>query len=396
MTKNSAPVRDLVCFSHLRWNFVYQRPQHLLSRAVQNFRVHFIEEPKYEDCAKPRLDVSREPCGVNVVVPVIPEETDREAIDVIQRRLIDGYLRTSCPSPHVGWYYTPMALRFTSHLSFPVCVYDCMDELSCFKNAPTELRVLERELLARAHVVFTGGQSLYEAKCGQHANVHAFPSSVDAAHFLPARSTRLPEPADMAALGRPRVGWFGVIDERLDIGLVDGIASAQPDWHLVMIGPVVKIDPASLPRRPNIHWLGGKAYTELPTCLSALDVGFMPFAINEATRFISPTKTPEFLAAGVPVVSTPITDVARTWGAWGLVSIAADTSSFVRAIEGTLAQRRQQNRSGWLATIDRRLASTSWDTTWAAMHDEIGRAQLAPRRRERARAVFGVAEVSHV
>lgn len=396
MIKNSAPVRDLVCFSHLRWSFVWQRPQHLLSRATRNFRVHFVEEPKLDSSGKPRIEASPDASGVNVIVPVIPQATDPADRDRFQRRLIDGYLRKACHSPQVGWYYTPMALRFSSHLSFPVCVYDCMDELSCFKGAPAELRELERDLLGRATVMFTGGQSLYEAKCSHHANVHAFPSSVDVDHFLPARSMRLPEPSDVAALSRPRIGWFGVIDERLDLELVDGIARARPDWQLVMIGPVVKIDPASLPQRANIHWLGARTYAELPAYLSAFDVGFMPFAINEATRFISPTKTPEFLAAGVPVVSTPITDVVRSWGAWGLVDIAADTPSFVRSIDTTLAQRRHRNRSDWLATIDRRLASTSWDTTWSAMLGHIGRAQSPARQGVRTPDALGVAEVSHV
>lgn len=368
---NSVPSRDLLCFSHLRWNFVFQRPQHLLSRAAKTYRVHFVEEARSENVVKPHLDISTSPDGVSVVVPVLPDNADPTDRDPMVRRLIQDYLARSCPAPAVGWYYTPMALRFTSQLRFPVIVYDCMDELSCFKGAPPDLVPLERQLMRRAQVVFTGGFSLFDAKRQLHPNVHAFPSSVDVAHFLPARSKRLREPSDIEGIPHPRIGFFGVIDERLDTDLVEQMAIARPDWHFVMIGPVVKIDQATLPRRANIHWLGGKGYGELPSYLSALDVGFMPFARNDATRFISPTKTPEFLAAGLPVVSTPITDVVRTWGENGFVEIAPDAATAVSSVETLLARK---DRPAWLARVDRQLASNSWDATWSAMRDRIEQA----------------------
>ena len=172
------------------------------------------------------------------------------------------------------------------------------------------------------------------------------------------------EPADQAAIPHPRLGFFGVIDERMDIDLVAAVADLRPDWHLVMIGPVVKIDPATLPQRANIHWLGGKSYSDLPRYLSGWDAGLMPFALNESTRFISPTKTPEFLAAGVPVVSTPITDVVRPYGEKGLVEIAKTPLEAVRKAEALLERPRQP----WLSRVDRHLAAGSWDKTWAAMH----------------------------
>ena len=183
-------------------------------------------------------------------------------------------------------------------------------------------------MLARADLVFTGGQSLYEAKRGQHPRVFAFPSSVDAAHFARARRAT-DDPADQAAIPHPRLGFFGVIDERMDLDLLAAIADARPDWHLVIIGPVVKVDPASYRERANIHYLGKKDYQELPGYLAGWDVALLPFAINESTRFISPTKTPEYLAAGKPVVSTPIRDVVRPYGMRGLVHIAATADDFV-------------------------------------------------------------------
>jgi glycosyltransferase involved in cell wall biosynthesis len=239
-----------------------------------------------------------------------------------------------------------------------------MDELSLFRGASQQLIDLENELFRRADVVFTGGMSLYEAKRHRHRNVHGLPSSIDFDHFSQARRLRDPEPSDQARIARPRLGFFGVVDERMDLDLVAGLAELRPDWQLVMIGPVVKIDAKTLPRRDNIHWLGAKSYADLPRYLSGWDVGLMPFAMNESTRFISPTKTPEFLAAGVPVVSTPITDVVRPYGEKGLVEIARTARDVMEKAEFLLARPKQP----WLAKVDRHLAAGSWDKTWATMH----------------------------
>jgi UDP-galactopyranose mutase len=355
---------DLVCFSHLRWDFVYQRPQHLLSRCAQERRVFFIEEPIFDNGSM-RLDISRRDCGVWVVVPHLPEGLRSEvALEAVTRGMIDRLFTEQGIRDYVLWYYTPMALGFTRHLKPLVTVYDCMDELSAFKNAPPELGAREAELFSLADLVFTGGQSLYEAKRDRHSAIHAFPSSIDRAHFAQARE-RAPEPEDQAAIPRPRLGFFGVIDERLDIELLDAVARARPRWQLVMIGPVVKVDPAALPRRENIHYLGGKAYKDLPAYLAGWDVALLPFARNESTRFISPTKTPEYLAAGKPVVSTSIRDVVRPYGEMGLVSIADTAEEFVAAIEAALAG--QERGAEWLERVDAFLAQTSWDRTWAQM-----------------------------
>jgi UDP-galactopyranose mutase len=284
--------------------------------------------------------------------------------------MIDELIATRKLRNFVSWYYSPMPLGFTRHLRPVATVYDCMDELSAFAGASPLLREREQELFRRADLVFTGGQSLYEAKRDQHARVYAFPSSIDAAHFGRARAT-LPEPDDQAGIPRKRLGYFGVVDERMDLELLAGVADARPDWQLVMIGPVVKIDPASLPRRANIHWLGGKAYRDLPAYIAGWDLAMMPFARNESTRFISPTKTPEYLAAGKPVVSTSIRDVVRPYGARNLVSIADTPAQFVAAVEAEL----RRDRAAWLAEVDAFLAGNSWDATWERMerliHDVI-------------------------
>jgi glycosyltransferase involved in cell wall biosynthesis len=353
----------LVCFSHLRWDFVWQRPQHLLSRAVKHYDVLIVEEPIFKPGASAHMDVSERPQGVTVAVPILPEGLAHEDVIAEQHDLIEDMIGREATGSRVFWYYTPMAMAFTSDLECDLCIYDNMDELSLFRGASQQLIDLENALFARCDLVFTGGMSLYEAKRHRHRSVHGFPSSIDFQHFSQARSLQA-DPVDQEKIPHMRLGFFGVIDERMDIDLLASVADLRPDWHFVMIGPVVKIDPASLPQRPNIHWLGGKSYNELPHYLAGWDVGFMNFALNESTKFISPTKTPEFLAAGVPVVSTPITDVVRPYGEKGLVEIAKDAAEVVAKVEAIRARPKEP----WLAKVDRHLASGSWDKTWASMH----------------------------
>lgn len=352
----------LLCFSHLRWNFVFQRPQHLLTRAARTHRVAVFEEPVFGDVDIPRLEVTEAAPSISVLVPHLPEGMSERSAAIAQRSLLDEYI-ADAGQPEALWYYSPLAMAFSAHVAAPVRIYDCMDELSGFRNAPATLPLMERRLLGRADLVFTGGMSLYEAKRQLHPSVHAFPSSVDRHHFVQARDPARVDPPDQAGIPHPRLGFFGVIDERMDIDLVASAADLRPDWHFVMLGPVVKIDEASLPRRPNLHWLGAKQYDELPDYIGGWDVGFMPFALNEATRFISPTKTPEFLAAGVPVVSTPIHDVVSPYGEKGLVTIAASAAELVASAEACLGERP----AAWRERVERHLATMSWDRTWREM-----------------------------
>lgn len=350
---------DLICLSHLRWNFVFQRPQHLMSRYAIARRVYFVEEPIFHQHLT-AATVAMEPHGhLLVVTPQLPTTFTPTQVLAAQRSLLSQLIATEHIERYVLWYYTPQALRFSDHLSPDAIVYDCMDELSAFKNADPNLPRLERELMRRADLVFTGGQSLYEAKQHQHHNIHALPSSVDVDHFATARRCK-DDPADQSGIARPRLGFFGVLDERLDIPLLQGIADARPDWQLVMIGPVVKIDPADLPQRPNIHYLGPKSYTELPRYIAGWDVALLLFARNEATRYISPTKTPEYLAAGKPVVSTSIRDVVSPYGDSGLVRIADAVPDFVSACDAALGEQPEARR----AKADAFLRNMSWDRTW--------------------------------
>jgi len=359
---------DLVCFAHLHWDFVWQRPQHLLSRFAQQGRVFYVEDAFYhaDDLVEPHLEVKERQNGVKVLVVHLPHHlrADEAAAEQAQFAVLTRFFADNSVKQYVFWYYTPMALGKSRLFSPVLTVYDCMDELAQFKFAPPELRQREQELFKRADLVFTGGQRIYEAKREQHNDAHAFPSSIDKAHFGQARNPELAEPADQAGIAHPRIGFFGVVDERLDIELLGALATNHPEWQFVIIGPVVKIDPATLPHNANIHYLGGKNYQELPAYLRGWDVATLLFARNESTEFISPTKTPEYLAAGRPVVSTSIRDVVRPYGDLNLVQIADDPQDFSQAIARALVQGEDAD---WRTRTDKYLATISWDLTWQNM-----------------------------
>ncbi|MBC9033888.1 UDP-galactopyranose mutase [Sphingomonas sp. JC676] len=346
-----------------------------MSRFARASDVLFWEEPLYLDAGtSPRLDMARDPeTNVVVATPYLPRGESPAGEQAMLKRLLDAHM-ASVKEPVTRWYYTPMMLPFSEHVDAHCVVYDCMDELANFKDAPAELLPLEARLLAQADLVFTGGYSLYEAKRGRHGNIHPFPSSVDVAHFAAARG-QIEDPADQAGLPGPRFGFYGVVDERMDLELLAHLADARPDWSVVIVGPVVKIDSADLPQRPNLHYLGGKTYGELPAYLSGWDVALMPFAINESTRFISPTKTPEYLAAGRPVVSTPITDVIRHYGKVEGVSIAGTPDAFVEACNAALAVA--QGPDTWRTDADALLARMSWDETFQHMAELVAGAVRA-------------------
>jgi UDP-galactopyranose mutase len=384
-------LHDIFVFSHLRWDFVFQRPQHLLTRCAERHFVYYVEEPIYSDNARPRLEVMDRGARIKVVVPHLPHGLTGTQTHAQLKALIAELVSRRGRRSYVTWYYTPMALPFTRQLTPAVVVYDCMDELSHFKAAPPEITGLEEELFGIADVVFTGGLSLYEYKKPKHTNIHAFPSSVDVEHFRKARAKQ-PEPQDQARLARPRIGFAGVIDERFDVDLLAAVAHARPQWQFVVIGPVVKIDPDTLPRTENIHYLGAKPYAELPSYLSGWDVAVLPFARNDATRFISPTKTPEYLAAGCAVVSTSIRDVVRGYGATGLVRIADEPGECIQAIEAGLGDRRLGD--AWLKRVDDLLSRSSWDQTFARMWQLVEEAAAGRRagRESRRRPAYPAAD----
>ena len=358
---------DLICFNHIRWNFVYQRPQHLLTRFALYNRVFVIEESlldgrsNYYDIEDQKED------GLSVIKLYLSRELCPEQKNETLRKLIDSLMSAMNITHYILWYYTPMALEYSDHLHPKLIIYDCMDELSAFKFADPDLKKYEALLFEKADLVFTGGYSLYEAKKHLHKNIHPFPSSIDKAHFITARS-EVSQPDDQKNIPYPRLGFYGVIDERMDIRLIAEMADMRPDWHFILIGPVIKIDPATLPQRKNIHYLGSKAYNELPLYLSGWDIAMLPFEMNESTKYISPTKTPEYLAAGKPVISTSITDVITPYGDKGLVHIADTAKDFINAAEIIFSN---PNKKTWLKEVDVFLADISWNNTWHQMTDLI-------------------------
>lgn len=355
-------MQNLLCFSHLSWNFVFQRPQHLLTRFSKSYQVFYFEEPKIGDSDTYIVNLQN---GVWVVELLITgyDETTNNRIQHLIHKVLKEYKIEN----YISWYYTPMALQFTSELTPEMVIYDSMDELSAFRFAPPQLLQFEEELFIKADVVFTGGNSLYQAKKSRHHNIHAMPSSIDKEHFGQARSIQQ-EPDDQMGIGFPRLGFFGVVDERFDIELLREVSAQRPNWQFVIIGPVVKINPDDLPQASNIHYLGPKTYTELPQYIAHWDIALILFALNESTEFISPTKTPEYLAAGKPVISTAIKDVVQPYGIAGLVQIIDDADSFISAAEKIFADTE---KDGWLTNVDHFLENDSWDYTFSKMNTLI-------------------------
>ncbi|CAD7813101.1 Putative teichuronic acid biosynthesis glycosyltransferase TuaH [Chryseobacterium aquaeductus] len=359
-------MQNLLCFSHLSWNFVFQRPQHLLTRFSKSYQVFYFEEPKIGDSDRYIVNFQN---GVYIVELLITEHDETTSGRI--QNLIHEVLREYNIESYISWYYTPMALQFTSELTPETVIYDSMDELSAFRFAPPQLLQFEEELFKKADVVFTGGNSLYQAKKTRHHNIHAMPSSIDKEHFGLARGI-LQDPEDQMGIGFPRMGFFGVVDERFDIELLREVSAKRPDWQFVIIGPVVKINPDDLPRASNIHYLGPKTYTELPQYIAHWDIALILFALNESTEFISPTKTPEYLAAGKPVISTAIKDVVQPYGIACLVQIIDDSDSFISAAEKILSDTEKDL---WLRNVDHFLENDSWDYTFYKMNVLINEAK---------------------
>jgi len=362
-------MQTLIVFCHLRWDFVFQRPQHLMTRLAEHYNILFIEEPVQTEgpahlkktAVAPNITV----CQPHTNVPHYGFHDDQ--IPVLQGLLSDLVPEGERP---VVWFYTPMALPLLQGLDPALVVYDCMDELSAFKNPPKQLLQRESALLNIADLVFTGGPSLYEAKKNRHPNAHCFSSSVDANHFRQALDAAISH-KDQAHVAGPRLGFYGVIDERFDTGLVRDMAAAHPEWQIVLVGPVVKIDPAELPRAENVHYMGQRGYQELPQFLAGWDVCLLPFAMNESTKFISPTKVLEYMAAEKPSVSTPITDVKVPYG--DVVAIAETPAEYIAACERMLAQTAEEN-AAMAKRMREVVANTSWDKTAARMHELISNA----------------------
>lgn len=359
-------MRDLICVSHLRWDFVWQRPQHLLSRLARQYRVLFVEEPvTIEGEGQPLLEIfpGRHSSNVTVARLVQPVSAHHWIGHGDSRtcaaycELLRDYLDAQNINAPVLWLYTPMALEFADTIRHRLLIYDVMDQLAAFKGAPLELKDREQTLLRRADVVFTGGVSLFADKQPYNPNTHLLPSGVEIEHFARAAyRDSFARPTDLEGIRQPILGYFGVIDERMDLPLLARVAASHPEWQIVLLGPVTKIDRADLPHADNIHYLGMKSYDQLPAYLAYFDVALIPFAMNESTRFLSPTKTLEYMAAHKPIVSTPIRDVIDLYGA--VVRVGETPEEFIAQIEHTLMEKADLRRR---AKEDELLAQHTWD-----------------------------------
>jgi len=352
--KEDAIIYDMIVFCHLRWGFVYQRPQHLITRLAKSKKILLIEEPiPYGENEYATANfIEAEP---NITIMQSRVNHIHEIAQVIEKYIPNKQVK-------VGWFYSPAFSSLISSFKFEKVVYDCMDELSLFKGASAELVAQEKFLMSKADIVFTGGKSLYESKMHHHKNVHCFASSVERPHFEKALNG-IPIPEDIAGLKKPVIGYYGVIDERINLGLIADVADKNPTSSFVMIGPLAKIREEDLPKRSNIHYIGMRGYNVLPNYLKGFDIAMMPFALNESTRFISPTKTLEYMAAGKPIISTPIKDVLRDYG--HCVAIVDTADEFSEAI-GDITTYGSEEQISQFETI---LDNTSWDTTAAKMEE---------------------------
>lgn len=360
-------MRPLICFSHLRWDFVWQRPQHLLSRLSKRFKIYFVEEPAFSELTdQPKLEVLPTPANPDIVVIrlILPgaEESwvghgDKTSQPVYNDLLSQFFKEQNIKQPLL-WFYTPMALDFLQIIpDYKLLIYDVMDQLAAFKDAPVELLKREKDLLERADIVLTGGVSLYRSKLPFNKNTYLFPSGVEIEHYATAANpANFDLPPELEGRKKPILGYFGVIDERVDQPLLAYIANSRPDWTILLIGPVLKIDPGELPVADNLLYLGMRPYNVLPSYLAFFDVALIPFALNEATEYLSPTKTLEYLAAGKPVIATPINDVIELYGE--VVRIAHNPNEFVEQVEATLKSNPDTN-SGRVAEI---LNRATWDS----------------------------------
>jgi glycosyltransferase involved in cell wall biosynthesis len=368
----------------------------LLSRLSERAHVLFVEEPVYQDDnGSARLEVTRPLPQIHRAVPVLPgtlrgryDDSIVAIRDLVRRQIAsDGPLGGLFEHP-VQWFYTPMpAPTMIGAFGERGVVYDCMDELSKFRFAPAELTDRETYLMSRSDVVFTGGYKLSQSKAKHHSNVHFFGCGVDVAHFATARSSGLEVPPEIARLQRPVVGYYGVIDERLDYDLLASLAAALPNVELVMVGPVVKVDPRELPQAQNIHWLGQRRYEELPAHVKGFDVCLMPFALNDATEYINPTKTLEYMAAGKPIVSTAVSDVVHNFTP--VVAIARSQAEFAEAVRSAI----EEPDESLIALGLEQARSNSWESIVARMERIIAD---AVRSREARAARAARPELSRV
>jgi glycosyltransferase involved in cell wall biosynthesis len=374
----------IIVHCHLCWDWVWQRPQQFLSRLSARHKILFVEtvgpDPQLSSAVARFWTAPNFP-NITILRLQFPawRWSDAAFVDRERRGLVKEFVAgpgaAQFENP-VQWFYDPMAVpAFLGQMDEIGVAYDCMDELSKFRSAPPQIKIREQKLLAAADVVFAGGRKLWQAKKLQNENSHFYGCGVDVAHFGSARKDDTKIPADIASLQKPILGYFGVVDERMDYELLVKLADANPDWSIAMVGPQIKVD--SVPQRANLHWLGQKNYTELPAYCKAFDVCMMPFALNEATEFINPTKALEYMATGRPIVSSAVADVVTNFGE--VVSIARSHEEFISLCRDALAKADTARTEAGL----KQAAENSWDSIVTRLEQHIADA-LAPKQKSEA------------
>lgn len=359
----------ILCLAHLGWDYVWQRPQHILSRLSRHYRVIYVNEPYPVSPAQartPRLRPVARDNGLTAWQPLFPD--DDEVLGNWRNTYLRLVQQLGPGRPLILWFYTPTPYYFLDHIKPDLVVYDVMDDLASFQGAARDLREREAKLLPQVDVVFAGGRSLYRSRRDSHPRVLLIPSGVEPDHFAAALAPDTELAPEIADLPRPILGYIGVIDERIDLALLDAVAAQHPEWSLVMVGPTAKIEADALPQRPNIHYLGKKPYARLPEFLKSFDVCLMPFALNEATRAISPTKTLEYMAAHKPIVSTAVPDVVANWS--DVVRIAEGAHRFAAAVNAALQETAAQRRRR-IRAEEAHLAQNTWDAIAEKMKQQI-------------------------
>lgn len=360
-------IDTLLCFSPVKWEGVFQRPQHLMSHAAKKWRVFYIEDPIFDtDTKVPDYEVKelKKHTGLFVVSIRLPETSSKVDTKNAMHKLL-GKLCAEYKINNFGtWYYSPMGIQYTYELYPRVVVYDCTSPI---RTAQPSLIDIENELISQSDLVFTNGNALFEAKQNWHPQVYNFPSSIDKEHFMQAR-LQLPEPADQEEILCPRLGLYGAIDECFDAELLRALAHRRPDWQFVLVGPVVGIDEDTLPKAENIHYLGEKSYQEMPSYISGWNAALILVSTDKTKQVQVPTRTPEYLAAFKPIVATPVADIISPYQEMGLVNVAENVFEFETAIEEVLSDDK---RKQWKKNIDEFLKTNSWDIMWQQMRHLI-------------------------
>ena len=352
-----------------------------MRRLARDRQVFFVEEPRVTK-GEPFTVVRRVEPNLHVVSLRVPAHLSARALENAQRRCVASL--TPKDEHPLLWIYSPAASRAARDLEPSLVVYDCVADHASRAGATATMKENERSLLASADLVLTAGTALFEAKRAHNVSTYPLPSSVDVAHFARARSPRNEDRAGLLsglrAIPGPRVGFLGSIDDRVDLDLVDRLAEARPGLHIVLCGALSGVTRWTLPDRPNVHYVGAQDYDDLPEHVASWDAAIFPFRGDVATRRSEPSGLLACLAAGKPIVSTPL-DELGPYVAQDLVTVA-HPAQFAAAVDAALRQARSPAvMNGRRRAREQLLARTSWDRTCSAMFRLVDEAAMARKVR---------------